>query len=69
VVSPRGEVLRTVALPGIMQEGLARLPGGVFLITQDTGGLIRWRPPSDPFAAGGAVSETSSAARAQSTQD
>jgi hypothetical protein len=49
VVTPAGEDLRAVRLPGFMQEGIARLPDGSFVITQDTGGLLRWRPPSDPF--------------------
>jgi hypothetical protein len=70
VVSAQGEVLRTVTLPGIMQEGLARLPDGSFLITQDTGGLIRWRPASDPFApSANAGDEAKSAARAQTSKD
>jgi hypothetical protein len=51
VVSSAGADLRSVRLPGIMQEGIARLPDGSFVITQDTGGLLKWRPPSDPFAA------------------
>jgi uncharacterized protein YjiK len=49
VVSAQGKRLATVHLPGIMQEGLARLPDGSFVIVQDTGGLLRWRPASEPF--------------------
>ena len=49
VVTSAGEEVRSVRLPGFMQEGIARLPDGSFVITQDTGGLIKWRPPSDPF--------------------
>jgi len=52
VVSPEGALLRSVAIPGIMQEGFARLPDGSFVIAQDTGGLLRWTPSSDPFAMG-----------------
>jgi hypothetical protein len=33
-----------------MQEGLALLPDGSFVIAQDTGGLVRWKPTADPFA-------------------
>jgi len=50
VVDRKGKVRRSVHLPGFMQEGLTRLPGGAFAIAQDTGGLIEWKPVSDPFA-------------------
>jgi uncharacterized protein YjiK len=49
IITAAGEELRAVRVPGFMQEGLARLPDGSFVITQDTGGLLKWRPPSDPF--------------------
>jgi hypothetical protein len=49
VVASDGNDLRSVRLPGFMQEALARLPDGSFVITQDTGGLLKWKPPSDPF--------------------
>jgi len=51
VVSPAGAELRSIRIPGIMQEGIARLPDGTFVIVQDTGGLLKWKPPSDPFVA------------------
>ena len=34
----------SIDLPGLMQEGIALLPGGAFVIAQDSGGLIRWTP-------------------------
>ncbi len=40
---------RTVKVPGIMLEGIARLPDGSIVMAQDTGGLIRWTPPTNPF--------------------
>lgn len=49
VVDERGKRLASVPVPGLMQEGIARLPDGSFVIVQDVGGLIRWRPDSDPF--------------------
>jgi len=39
----------SVPVPGLMQEGIARLPDGSFVIVQDVGGLIKWSPESDPF--------------------
>ena len=51
IVDSAGNRLRTVRVPGIMQEGIAALPGGAYVIAQDTGGLIRWEPVSEPFAA------------------
>jgi uncharacterized protein YjiK len=51
VVSAAGAELRSVHIPGIMQEGIAHLPDGSFVIVQDTGGLLKWKPPSDPFQA------------------
>ena len=50
VVDAAGNRLRTVRVPGIMQEGIAALPDGAYVIAQDTGGLIRWDPVSEPFA-------------------
>jgi len=50
VLDEHGERLRTVRIPGLMQEGVAPLPDGSFVIAQDTGGLIRWKPATDPFA-------------------
>jgi hypothetical protein len=49
VVDAQGRSLRTVRVPGIMQEGLALLPDGGVVIAQDTGGLIKWYPASSPF--------------------
>jgi len=40
---------RSVRIPGFMPEGLARLDDGRFVIAQDSGGLVVWRPDSDPF--------------------
>jgi uncharacterized protein YjiK len=51
VVDLHGNNLRGVRLPGLMPEGLALLPDGRLIIAQDTGGLLLWAPPSDPFAA------------------
>jgi hypothetical protein len=51
VVDPAGNRLRTVRVPGIMQEGIAAVPAGAYVIAQDTGGLLRWSPDSEPFAA------------------
>jgi hypothetical protein len=66
VVSADGAELRSVRLPGIMQEGIARLPDGSFIIVQDTGGLLRWKPPSDPFRA---QQDHAGTSRAKDTQD
>jgi len=51
VVDAEGRNLRSARIPGLMPEGLAMLPDGRFLISQDTGGLLVWAPPADPFAA------------------
>lgn len=53
VVTDKGVRLATIPVPGLMQEGLARLPDGSFVIVQDVGGLIKWTPESDPFASPG----------------
>jgi uncharacterized protein YjiK len=50
VVGEDGESIATVPVPGLMQEGIARLPDGGFVIVQDVGGLLKWSPESDPFA-------------------
>jgi uncharacterized protein YjiK len=50
VVDEHGKRLASVPVPGLMQEGIARLPDASFVIVQDVGGLIRWKPESDPFA-------------------
>ena len=44
-----GHLVRSIRIPGIMQEGIVRLPDGSFVIVQDTGGLIKWNPAADPF--------------------
>lgn len=44
LVDIEGVYKGSLALPGIMQEGITRLPGGAFIIAQDSGGLIRWTP-------------------------
>ncbi len=49
VVDSNGHKDRSVRIPGFMQEGITRLPDGSFVIAQDTGGLIKWKPDSDPF--------------------
>jgi len=50
VTDREGNRLRSVRIPGFMQEGLAGLPDGSFVIVQDTGGLIKWTPSDNPFA-------------------
>jgi len=50
VIDKTGRNRRRVRVPGLMQEGITRLPGGGFIIAQDTGGLIKWIPAVDPFA-------------------
>jgi uncharacterized protein YjiK len=49
VVDENGKRVASVPVPGLMQEGIARLPDGSFVIVQDVGGLIRWKPDVDPF--------------------
>ena len=50
VIDEDGRRLRSVRIPGFMQEGIAAIPDGVIVIVQDTGGLIKWTPDGDPFA-------------------
>ena len=50
VFDERGRREAAVPVPGLMQEGIARLPDGTFVIVQDVGGLIKWSPESDPFS-------------------
>ncbi|HYB98446.1 MAG TPA: SdiA-regulated domain-containing protein [Candidatus Limnocylindrales bacterium] len=50
VVDAQGRNLRAARVPGLMPEGLTPLPDGRFVIAQDTGGLLLWAPPTDPFA-------------------
>ena len=38
-------------IPGFLPEGIAPLPDGRFVIAQDSGGLVVWKPDVDPFAA------------------
>lgn len=52
VVDENGASRQRVRVPGLMQEGITRIPDG-FVIAQDTGGLIKWIPASDPFASAG----------------
>ncbi|MBI5503643.1 MAG: SdiA-regulated domain-containing protein [Deltaproteobacteria bacterium] len=52
VTDSTGQYLRAVRLPALMPEGIALLPGGKFVIAQDSGGLVSWTPPVDPFVAG-----------------
>ncbi len=51
VTDAAGQYLRSVRLPALMPEGIAFLPEGKFVIAQDSGGLVLWTPPADPFAA------------------
>lgn len=51
VTDAAGRYLRSVRLPALMPEGIALLPGGKIVIAQDSGGLVLWTPPTDPFAA------------------
>ncbi len=52
-----GRYLRSLRVPGIMPEGLAVLPDGTFVIAQDTGGAVLWKPGHNPFT--GAQGEVS----------
>ena len=49
VTDREGAYLASVKVPGLLPEGISRLPDGSFIIVQDTGGLIRWKPAKDPF--------------------
>jgi hypothetical protein len=51
LISSTGEEWGSVAVPGFLQEGIALLRDGSFVIAQDSGGLLRWKPSTDPFAA------------------
>jgi len=50
LVGRDGSAHGTFRIPGFLPEGLALLPGGVFIIAQDTGGLIQWKPGEDPLS-------------------
>jgi len=50
VTDAAGDRTQSVRIPGLMQEGIAALPDGSFVIVQDTGGLIKWNPPDNPFS-------------------
>ena len=50
MVSGDGKEARPTKLPGFLQEGLARLPDGSFIVAQDVGGLLKWSPSTEPFA-------------------
>ncbi|HXC50872.1 MAG TPA: SdiA-regulated domain-containing protein [Candidatus Limnocylindrales bacterium] len=49
VLDADGNYERSVRIPGFMPEGITELPGGRFAIAQDSGGLVVWKPESDPF--------------------
>ncbi len=49
VTDRQGIYLASVRVPAIMPEGIVSVPGGGFVIAQDSGGLIMWNPPVDPF--------------------
>ncbi len=53
VVDLDGKQYETTRIPGFMQEGIASVPGGMFVIAQDTGGLVKWKPARNPFSAAG----------------
>ncbi len=55
VVGRDGKKRRSVNIPGILQEGITRLPDNSFVIAQDSGGLLKWKPAGDPFEAQPAV--------------
>jgi len=55
ITDATGQYLRAVKLPALMPEGIAFVPGGKFVIAQDSGGLVLWTPPADPFAVGTAA--------------
>lgn len=44
-----GRYERSVRIPGFMPEGIAQLPDGRFVIAQDSGGLLVWKPAGKPF--------------------
>ena len=44
LVDTEGLYQGSADIPGLMQEGIARLPDGALVIAQDSGGLIRWKP-------------------------
>jgi len=50
VTDADGRLQRSVRIPGFMPEGVTSLPDGRVIIAQDSGGLLEWSPPSDPFA-------------------
>lgn len=49
LVTRGGEILGTVKIPGFLPEGFAPLPKGGFVIAQDMGGFLLWKPKEDPF--------------------
>ncbi len=51
VTDSDGTYRNSVRIPAVMPEGFSPLPGGAFVIAQDSGGLVLWRPPSNPFGA------------------
>ncbi len=46
-VTTEGEILRSHALPGQNQEGIAMDETGSLYIAQDSGGIVRFAPPGD----------------------
>ncbi|MFQ5478451.1 MAG: esterase-like activity of phytase family protein [Candidatus Binatia bacterium] len=50
LVERAGKKVGSFRVPGFLPEGLALVPGGRFVIAQDTGGLIEWTPDKDPVA-------------------
>ena len=55
VLDADGRAERSVRIPGFMPEGITKLPDGRFAIAQDSGGLLVWKPVSDPFQGEGAA--------------
>jgi uncharacterized protein YjiK len=70
VTDENGGRLRSVRIPGFMQEGIEVLPDGSFVIVQDTGGLVKWNPPGNPFTDGGdQASASEKVAKGSKTND
>lgn len=69
VVDMAGTRRASVRVPGIMQEGVAILPDGAIIIAQDTGGLIKWYPSTNPFAGTASAGRKSEGASATETRE
>lgn len=68
IIDASGQRKESVRIPGIMQEGIALLPDGAIVIAQDTGGLIKWYPASNPFEGRGTAGANETEIRVGETQ-